>query len=98
VGSFDLDDARTLERIEAEPTAAVLTPAEAMRALPRVAVGGEEARAVSHGAVFAAGALPEACELAGPFAVVDGDGGLLAVYERKGSALKAEVVMAGGDT
>jgi tRNA pseudouridine55 synthase len=97
VGVFDLDDARTLEHIEADPPAAVLTPAEAMRALPRVAVAGEEERAVSHGAVFAAGALAEACDLAGPFAVVDGNGVLLAVYERKGAALKAEVVMVGGD-
>ena len=96
VGSFDLDDARTLERIEAEPPAAVLTPIDAMRALPRVAVSGEEARAVSHGAVFAAGALPGACDIVGPFAVVDEVGALLAVYERRGAALKAAVVIAAG--
>ena len=96
VGAFDVDDARTLERIEAEPAAAVLTPADAMRALPRVEVAGEEARAVSHGAVFAAGALPGACDVVGPFAVVDGDGTLLAIYERRGAALRAEVVLVDG--
>ncbi|MDQ1534202.1 MAG: tRNA pseudouridine55 synthase [Actinomycetota bacterium] len=96
VGSFDLDDARPLERIEAEPSAAVLTPADAMRALPRVAVSGEEARAVSHGAVFAAGAFPGAGDVVGPFAVVDDAGALLAVYERQAAALRAEVVLADG--
>jgi tRNA pseudouridine55 synthase len=96
VGLFDVADAWTLERIEAEPPAAVLTPADAMRALPRVVVSGEEARAVGHGAVFAAGALPTAAEITGPFAVVDGGGELLAVYERRGAALRAAVVMAGG--
>lgn len=97
VGAFDLDDARPLEQIETEPTTAVLPPADAMRAMPRVTVSGEEARAVSHGAVFAAAALPAANDIVGPFAVVDDGGALLAVYERKGAALKAAVVMAGGD-
>lgn len=95
VGAFDLADARPLETIESDPSAAVLTPAAAMRALPRVVVSGEEARGVGHGAVFAAGALPGACDIEGPFAIVVDDGELLAVYERKGAALRASVVMAG---
>jgi tRNA pseudouridine55 synthase len=97
VGAFDITAARPIDAIEAEPAAAVLTPADAMRALPRVAVTGEEERAVCHGAVFAATALPDAGDLPGPFAIVDGDGVLLAVYERRGAALRAAVVMAGGD-
>ena len=36
VGPFDIADARPLEQIEADPATAVLTPADAMRALPRV--------------------------------------------------------------
>jgi tRNA pseudouridine55 synthase len=97
VGAFDVSTARTLPDIESDPAAAVLTPVEAMRALPRLAVAGEEQRAVSHGAVFAAAALPAAGDSPGPFAVVDGDGTLLAVYERRGAALRASVVMVGGD-
>ena len=96
VGAFDLDDARPLEQIETEPATAVLTPSEAMRAMPRVGVAGEEARAVCHGAVFAAAALPAAGDAPGPFAVVDDEGALLAVYERRGAALRAAVVLADG--
>ncbi|MDQ1461752.1 MAG: tRNA pseudouridine55 synthase, partial [Actinomycetota bacterium] len=98
VGAFDVSFAHSLEAIEADPAAAVLTPAEAMRALPRVSVDGEEARAVCHGAVFAAAALPAAAEATGPFAVVDAAGSLLAVYERRGAALRAAVVMGGSET
>ena len=98
VGAFDVTAARTLPDIEADPDAAVLTPAEAMRALPRLTVAGEEQRAVCHGAVFAAAALPAAGDSSGPFAVVDDDGNLLAVYERRGAALRGSVVMVGGDT
>jgi len=98
VGVFDITAARPLTDIEAEPGAAVLTPADAMRALPRLVVSGEEERAVRHGAVFAATALPAAGDGPGPFAVVDDDGVLLAVYERRGAALRAAAVMVGGDT
>lgn len=97
VGAFDVSAARTLADIESNPASAVLTPADAMRALPRLSVSGEEQRAVCHGAVFAATALPEAGDTPGPFAVVDDDGALLAIYERRGAALRAAVVMAGGD-
>jgi tRNA pseudouridine55 synthase len=97
VGAFEVSLARTMEAIEADPAAAVLTPADAMRALPRVCVEGEEARAVSHGAVFAAAALPAAADTSGPFAVVDPTGALLAIYERRGAALRASVVMGGSE-
>jgi tRNA pseudouridine55 synthase len=97
VGAFDASAAHTLDRIEAEPGAAVLSPATAMQALTRVTVAGEEARGVCHGAVFAAAALPAAGDDPGPFAVVDADGMLLAVYERRGAALRPAVVMAGSE-
>jgi hypothetical protein len=41
--------------------------------------------------------LPAAGDTLGPLAVVDGGGALLAVYERRGAALRPAVVMAGGD-
>lgn len=95
VGPFTLADTHTFEQIEADPPSAVLAPVDAMRALPRVVVTGEEARGVSHGVVFAPAGLPGACDIDGPFAVIDEAGSLRAVYERKGAALRALVVMAG---
>src|SRR5207248_3014341 len=52
VGSFTLAEARTLAAIEADPDAAVLSPAEAVRDLDRVAVDEQRAEAVAHGAVL----------------------------------------------
>ncbi len=92
VGSFALDEAHTLDEIAADPAAAVLTPAVAVRGLERVELDDERARAVRHGVTFAATGL--AAEGPGPFAVVGPDGSLLAVYERKGAAVKPAVVVA----
>jgi tRNA pseudouridine55 synthase len=92
VGAFDLSEAHPLAAVEADPATFVLTPADALRDMTRVTVTGEEARAVSHGAVFAPPGLPD-CREAGPFAIVDPQGGLLAVYERKGAGLRAAMVM-----
>ncbi len=94
VGGFTLDDARPIEAIEADPDAAVLAPAEAMRDLERVRVDAERARAIMHGATFAAPALIGAIETDGPFAIVDENGALLAVYERRGGGVKPSVVVA----
>jgi hypothetical protein len=47
---------------------------------------------VRHGATFTAGALSTAGD--GPYAVVDADGMLLAVYERHGAGVKPSVVVA----
>jgi tRNA pseudouridine55 synthase len=93
VGSFTLDEARPIESVAADPEAAVLAPAVAMRDLERVVVDGERARAVAHGATFAAPALVGGSEGAGPFAVVDEDHALLAVYERRGGGVKPSVVV-----
>ena len=100
VGSFGLDEARTLDQIEEDPAAAVLTPVEALRDLSRVEVDAEQARAVSHGAVFPADELVPAGGPEGPLAVVAPDGSLLAVYEHRDTRLKPAVVGAaagGGD-
>ena len=93
VGSFVLDEARPIEAIEADPDGAVLAPTEAMRDLETVRVDAERARGVAHGATFAAPALIGVSEGAGPFAVVDDAGALLAVYERRGGGVKPSVVL-----
>lgn len=94
VGSFVLDEAHTLDAVEADPERFVLTPATALRDLPEVVVGGEQARAIAHGATFAAPALLGDLDAPGPFAVVDERGELLAVYERRGAGVKPAVVLA----
>jgi tRNA pseudouridine55 synthase len=94
VGSFVVDEAHTLDTVEADPERFVLTPATAVRDLPEVVVGGEQARAIAHGATFAAPALLGDLDAPGPFAVVDDLGELLAVYERRGAGVKPAVVLA----
>ena len=95
VAGFTLDDARSIEAVEADPDAAVRPPKEAVRDLECVTVDAERARAVAHGATFAAPALLGDRDGPGPFAVVDDAGVLLAVYERRGAAgVKPSVVLA----
>jgi tRNA pseudouridine55 synthase len=94
VGSFTIDEARTLDAIEADPDAALLAPAVAMRDLTAVTVDGETARAIAHGATFAAPALVGERDDSGPYAVCDERGELLAVYERRGAGVKPAVVLA----
>lgn len=94
VGSFTLDEARPLAEIEAAPDVAVLPLTTAMRDLERVDVDAEQERAVTHGVAFACSALP--AQGPGPYALVGPGGGLLAVYEARGAALKAAVVVAPG--
>jgi tRNA pseudouridine55 synthase len=93
VGSFTLDEARPLVDVEADPPVAVLPLATAMRDLERVDLDDEQARAVSHGVSFAAGAL--AVHGAGPYAFIGPDGALLAVYDTRGAALRPAVVVTG---
>jgi tRNA pseudouridine55 synthase len=91
VGSFGLDEARPLDVIEAEPDAAVLSAATAMRELQPVAVDGEVVHAIRNGMTFAPAALGETGD--GPFAVIGPGAELLAVYERHGAGLKPAVVI-----
>ena len=92
VGPFTLADARPLDVVGPDT---LLPPADAVRHLPSVVVDGETAVAVAHGAVLARDAGP--FEGAGPWAVLDDGGALLAVYEARGSdrAKPAMVLSAG---
>lgn len=94
VGSFAVDEASPLDEIEADPPRYVLTPAAALRDMVEVVVDGERLRAIAHGATFAAPALLGDTDAPGPFAVVDDQGALLAVYERRGAGVKPAVVLA----
>jgi tRNA pseudouridine55 synthase len=94
VGSFTLDEARTLDQIEADPDAVVLPPVAAVRDLERVDVDLEQARAVAHGVTFPAAVFAGENAGPGPFSVVGPDGELLAVYERRRAAVKPAVVLA----
>jgi tRNA pseudouridine55 synthase len=89
---------RNLRRTAVEPfrideagppgTCALLAPIEAVRALPKVVVDGDAAGAI------AVGAMLPAPDGAGPWAMVDGDGALLAVYEaRRPGVAKPAVVL-----
>jgi tRNA pseudouridine55 synthase len=94
IGSFQLDEARTLADIEKDPDAAVLTPAVAMRDLEQVNIDAEQARAVAHGVTFPAAVFAGVNAGPGPFAVLGPHGDLLAVYERRRAAVKPAVVLA----
>jgi tRNA pseudouridine55 synthase len=88
IGPFSVDEAVPLDRLG---LADVLPPTAVLRGRPTVQVTGEEATAVTHGRAIAA-PVP----VAGPVAVVDGAGELLAVYEPAADGtLKAAVVLTG---
>ena len=89
VGPFVDDEAVPLEALSPER---LLPPVEALRGRPRVAVDEDVAVMVRHGRVLEEGALGVAGD--GPWAVVDGAGVLLAVYERhRGRTVKPGVVL-----
>jgi tRNA pseudouridine55 synthase len=94
VGAFTEADARDLDTIASAPDDAVLSPREAMRALEPFIVDADQARAVGHGMTFPVTVADTAGLGAGPFAVVGPEGELLAVYERRGAALRPAVVVA----
>jgi tRNA pseudouridine55 synthase len=86
VEPFTIEEARPPDAVE------LLPPVQALRALAKVSVDEETARLIATGRVLPA---PDG---AGPWAMVDGAGGLLAVYEpfRHGEA-KPAVVLSRGD-
>ena len=86
VGSFGLDSARPVEAAE------VLPMAQAVRHLAGVRVSPAVAADVAHGRVLSLDRL--GVQGAGPWAVHDSEGGLLAVYERYGQGAKPAVVVA----
>jgi tRNA pseudouridine55 synthase len=78
VGPFAIDEAVALAELAPER---LLPPAAALRGHPTVTVGEEAASLVGHGRVFARADLGIAADAEGPWAVLDGAGALLAVYE-----------------
>jgi tRNA pseudouridine55 synthase len=89
IGSFDLAAARPLQQV------ALLPPREALRDYPSVVVDGDVRAAVHHGKVLEATDLGLDADAPGPWAVLDAEGDLLAVYERhKGTTVKPAVVLA----
>jgi tRNA pseudouridine55 synthase len=88
VGPFGIDVARDLEHLE------VLDPVAAVAHLGSVRVGEELAGRVRHGAVLERSDLPGVDD-PGPWAVLDPDGALLAVYRAHGPGrAKPAVVVA----
>jgi tRNA pseudouridine55 synthase len=87
VGTFTTAEARSLDALE------LLAPRTAVRDLPAVTVDAATAARIGHGAILdrpADGAT-------GPWAMVDADGELLAVYEAHGTAaVKPAVVLTAG--
>ncbi len=93
VGPFPIEEALPLADLAPER---LLPPAEALRGRPRVEVGAEVAALVAHGRVLERTDLGIDAESAGPWAVVDGERRLLAVYEpHRGATVKPGVVLAG---
>ena len=91
VGPFTLAEALPLSDVSPE---VLLPPAAAVRHLPSVVVEGGTAGAVAHGAVLARQVGPFDGD--GPWAVLDGEGALLAVYEARGEErVKPSVVLSG---
>jgi tRNA pseudouridine55 synthase len=93
VGPFRIDEAVPLADLGPEH---LLPPVEALRGRDRTEVGPDVAALVAHGRVLdrADLGLPAAGD--GPWAVLDGEGRLLAVYEpHRGATVKPGVVLAG---
>jgi tRNA pseudouridine55 synthase len=93
VGPFPIAEAVALADLAPER---LLPPAEALRGRPRVEVGDDVAALVAHGRVLDRTDLGLAGDDPGPWAVLDGAGRLLAVYEpHRGPTVKPGVVLSG---
>jgi tRNA pseudouridine55 synthase len=87
VGTYGTEESVSLDALEemADPAQVVLGPVEALRGMARVTVGADLAAAVGHGKVLPIGALEEpGGKGPGPWAVLSGEGHLLAVYQAHG--------------
>jgi tRNA pseudouridine55 synthase len=90
VGAFTIDEAVPLAALGPDR---LLPPVEALRGRPRVAVDEATEALVGHGRVLERSALGVAGQ--GPWAVTDGEGRLLAVYEPyRDGTVKPAVVLA----
>jgi tRNA pseudouridine55 synthase len=91
IGSFGEPDMRPIESIGPDT---VLTPAAAVRDLESVPVDDDVAASISHGLPL--DRVPLGAVGDGPWAMLDGDGALLAVYEATGTdRIRPAVVVAG---
>ncbi|RPI21993.1 MAG: tRNA pseudouridine(55) synthase TruB, partial [Actinobacteria bacterium] len=92
-GSVTIDQAVTMEEIEAadDVAALALAPRVLLDEMPVVEVDDELAAAVRNGVVIPAGLGPPGQE--GVFQVVDAEGRLLAVYGSDGRTMRPEVVL-----
>ena len=91
IGSFGEPDMRPIESIGPDT---VLTPAAAVRDLEPVPVDDDVAASISHGLPL--DRVPLGAVGDGPWAMLDGDGALLAVYEATGTdRIRPAVVVAG---
>jgi tRNA pseudouridine55 synthase len=98
IGSFSVDEARTLDALAdatGEGRPPVLSAADAMRDYARVAIDGDAAAEVAHGRPLPRDRL--ALDGDGPWGLLDASGTLLAVYESgpSGRAVAAVVLAAG---
>ena len=92
VGRYTIDEAVPLDQLAPER---LLPPVEALRGRPQVTVDEDTAALVRNGRVLDEGVLGIEPGAAGPWAVVDGDGALRAVYVRhRGETVKPGVVLA----
>ena len=92
VGPYTIDEAVPLDQLTPER---LLPPVEALRGRARITVDDQTAALVRNGRVLDEGALGIEPEAAGPWAVIDDDGALLAVYVRhRGETIKPGVVLA----
>ncbi len=99
IGSFSVDEAETLEALEAmspqQRRSRVLPMSEAMRDFPSVALGAQELEAVSHGRPLAVPPGWEPSEGPGrTVAILDASGHLVAVYRHRGERLEPVAVLA----
>jgi tRNA pseudouridine55 synthase len=89
IGSFTLDEARPIEKVD---VSVLLPPSGALRDLPQIGVDDDVAEAVAYGKVLPIETL--VVEGEGPWAVVNGTGTLLAVYEHhRPGTVKPAVVL-----
>ncbi len=94
VGAFTLDDANPLEALVDDPLPHVLSPASALRGMETITVEGDREAAIANGKVFDATMVTVTGD--GPYAMLDPAGGLLAVYEQRGTGFKPSVVIPRG--
>ena len=94
IGSFSVDGAVGLDGLAQDPSAAVLTPADALRDYGALRVDADDAVSVGHGRALPAERVDATAS--GPWRVVDAAGVLLAMYERGAEGtLAAAVVLTG---